>query len=203
MIQLSLNQIKTETIKAAKGINLEHGLADDLGDMSEYLANCKINFTKDICYLLNKYSNLKYYPNIICKSKKSALVAPFIAKSLIEFIFCKKNKWEGYVFAPQFLIASMSLFSRENNIQFSLKDQKNELVAISQNSHTHIYTKSIKLDYYTLSLDKSVNILKSSNLTKNIVNHKINEKEWKIITSYGKRTFVKESIMSKEKGAGY
>ena len=65
MIQLSLNQIKTETIKAAKGINLEHGLADDLGDMSVYLAGCKINFTKDICYLLNKYSNLKYYPNII------------------------------------------------------------------------------------------------------------------------------------------
>ena len=83
MIQLSLNQIKTETIKAAKGINLEHGLADDLGDMSVYLADCKINFTKDICYLLNKYSNLKYYPNIICKNRESALVAPFIAKSLI------------------------------------------------------------------------------------------------------------------------
>ena len=90
MIQRSLNQIKSETIKAAKGIKLEHGLADDLGNMSALLAGHNINFSNDLCYLLNKYNKLKYYPNIICKSKKSALVAPFIAKSLIELVISKK-----------------------------------------------------------------------------------------------------------------
>tara|TARA_A100001011_G_C13940595_1_gene686969 strand:+ start:22 stop:633 length:612 start_codon:yes stop_codon:yes gene_type:complete len=203
MIRLSLNQIKTETIKAAKGIKLEYGLADDLGNMCACLADHNINFSNDICYLLNKYSKIKYYPNIICKNKQSALVAPFIAKSLTEFIICKKNKWEGYVFSPQFLIASMSLFSQENNIQFSLKDHKNKLVAITQNSHINLYTKSFKLSYYILSLERTVNNFKSSNLTKDFVNYSIDEKEWKIITSYGKRTFVKDSTRSKEKGAGY
>ena len=46
------------------------------------------------------------------------------------------------------------------------KGSKKQTRSNSQNSHTHIYTKSIKLDYYTLSLDKSANILKSSNFTK-------------------------------------
>ena len=50
MIQRSLNQIKSETIKAAKGIKLEHGLADDLGNMSAFLASNKINFSNDLCY---------------------------------------------------------------------------------------------------------------------------------------------------------
>ena len=203
MIQRSLNQIKSETIKAAKGIKLEHGLADDLGNMSAFLASHNINFSNDLCYLLNKYNKLKYYPNIICKSKKSALVAPFIAKSLIELIISKKIKWEGFVFSPQFLIASMSLFSKENNVKFSLKNQRNKLIAISQNSFMHIYTKSLKLDYYILSLDNSVENLKSSYLPKNFINNQIDDKEWKIIISYGKRTFVKDSVLSKEKGAGY
>ena len=48
MIQRSLNQIKSETIKAAKGIKLEHGLADDLGNMSAFLASHNINFSNDL-----------------------------------------------------------------------------------------------------------------------------------------------------------
>ncbi len=203
MIQISLNQIKSETIKAAKGIKLEQGLADDLGDMSAFLADHNINFSTDLCYLLSKYNNLKYYPNIICKEKKSPLIAPFIAKSLIELIISKKINWEGFVFSPQFLIASMSIFSNENNLKFSLKNQRNELVAISQNSFIHIYTKSLKLDYFILSLDNSVKNLKSTYLPKKFINNQIDKKNWKIITSYGKRTFVKDSAQSKEKGAGY
>ena len=35
------------------------------------------------------------------------------------------------------------------------------------------------------------------------INNQIDDKEWKIIISYGKRTFVKDSVLSKEKGAGY
>ena len=107
------------------------------------------------------------------------------------------------MFSPQFLIAAMNIFSKENNIKISLKNQRNKLVALTQNSFVHIYTKSLKLDYYVLSLDKSFNKIKSSYLPKNLINNSINNKEWKIITSFGKRTLVKDSLLSKEKGAGY
>ena len=203
MTRVSLNQINSEIVKAITGINLEWGLAYETAKMCVFLSQHNIKYSREICYLLNKYKDIKYTPNLTCKEKESIFIAPFFAFSLLENIISNKCQWEGYVFAPQFLIAAIGMFAKEFNIKFSIKNKKNILIAKSNDSKVCVLKRNLNSDYYFISQEKTN--IPQNNLSplKKVNKYKIDDNDWSTILSFGKNSFVKDSISSKEKGAGY
>ena len=203
MTRVSLNQINSEIVKAIRGVNLEWGLAYETAKMCVFLSQHNIKYSREICYLLNKYMDMKYTPNLICKEKESIFIAPFFAFSLLENIISNKSQWEGYVFAPQFLIAAIGMFAKEFNIKFSIKNKKNILIAKSNNSKVCVLKRNLNSDYYFISQEKLCIQSNNLSLLNKVNEYKIDDNDWSTILSFGKNSFVKDSISSKEKGAGY
>ena len=87
MTRVSLNQINSEIVKAIRGINLEWGLAYETGKMCVFLSQHNIKYSREICYLLNKYNEINYIPNLICKEKENSFYCS---------IFCFKFNREYY-----------------------------------------------------------------------------------------------------------
>ena len=205
MVEKSINQIKSETFKALIGINLSHSLADDCSTLCSNLAKIKIPFLRDLINLLKKNKIEEANNNYKNKEITKDLIAPFYALNLIEYLACENISWSGNVIAPNFLISAMLIYNYENKKNFFLLNKKKMLVFCVYNSKFYINKKELKDNYYYIETElKSIKI---KNINFNNIPYfdrcTVNSIEWNEILKYSKKTYVKESILSKEKGAGY
>ena len=203
MVEKSINQIKSETFKALIGINLSKSLADDCSNLCCNLAKIKIPFLKDLITLLAKYKTKKIN-NSIDHKKSKYLIAPFYGLNLIEYLSSENINWSGNVIAPSYLISAMLIYNHENKKNFLLRNNKSTIFCI-YNSTIYLNKKKLTNDFYYIETELYPSKIKEVKFNKILYYDRcyVNSIEWNELLKYSQKTYVKESKVSKEKGAGY
>ena len=204
MVEKSINQIKSETFKALIGINLSKSLADDCSNLCCNLAKTKTPFLKDLITLLEKYKIKKINNNSIDKETSKDLIAPFYGLNLIEYLASENINWSGNVIAPNYLISAMLIYNHENKKNFLLRNNKSTTFCI-YNSTIYLNKKKLTNDFYYIETELYPSKIKKVKFNKILYYDRcyVNSIEWNELLKYSQKTYVKESKVSKEKGAGY
>ena len=204
MVEKSINQIKSETFKALIGINLSKSLADDCSNLCCNLAKIKTPFLKDLITLLEKYKTKKINNSIDHKTSKD-LIAPFYGLNLIEYLSSENINWSGNVIAPNYLISAMLIYNHENKKNFLLRNNKKITIFCIYNSTIYLNKKKLTNDFYYIETELYPSKLKKVKFAKILYYDRcyVNSIEWNELLKYSQKTYVKESKVSKEKGAGY
>ncbi len=203
MVEKSINQIKSETFKALVGINLSKSLADDCSNLCCNLAKTKTPFLKDLITLLEKYKNIN--SNSINKEKPKDLIAPFYGLNLIEYLASENINWSGNVIAPNYLISAMLIYNHENKKNFLLLSNKKIPIFCIYNSTIYLNKKKLTNGFYYIETELYPSKIKKVKFNKILYYDRcyVNSIEWDKLLIYSQKTYVKESKVSKEKGAGY
>ena len=204
MVEKSINQIKSETFKALIGINLSKSLADDCSNLCCNLAKIKTPFLRDLITLLEKYKTKKIDNSIDHKTSKD-LIAPFYGLNLIEYLSSENINWSGNVIAPNYLISAMLIYNHENKKNFLLRNNKKITIFCIYNSTIYLNKKKLTNDFYYIETELYPSKLKKVKFDKVLYSDRcyVNSIEWNELLKYSQKTYVKESKVSKEKGAGY
>lgn len=204
MVEKSINQIKSETFKALIGINLSKSLADDCSNLCCNLAKTKTPFLKDLITLLEKYKTKKINNSIDHKTSKD-LIAPFYGLNLIEYLASENANWSGNVIAPNYLISAMLIYNHENKKNFLLLNNKKIPIFCIYNSTIYLNKKKLTNDFYYIETELYPSKIKKVKFNKILYYDRcyVNSIEWNELLKYSQKTYVKESKVSKEKGAGY
>ena len=204
MVEKSINQIKSETFKALIGINLSKSLADDCSNLCCNLAKIKTPFLKDLITLLEKYKTKKI-DNSIDHKKTKDLIAPFYGLNLIEYLSSENINWSGNVIAPNYLISAMLIYNHENKKNFLLLNNKKIPIFCIYNSTIYLNKKKLTNDFYYIETELYPSKIKKVKFNKILYYDRcyVNSIEWNELLKYSQKTYVKESKVSKEKGAGY
>ena len=204
MVEKSINQIKSETFKALIGINLSKSLADDCSNLCCNLAKIKTPFLKDLITLLEKYKTKKINNSIDHKTSKD-LIAPFYGLNLIEYLSSENINWSGNVIAPNYLISAMLIYNHENKKNFLLRNNKKITIFCIYNSTIYLNKKKLTNDFYYIETGLYPSKIKKVKFNKILYYDRcyVNSIEWNKLLKYSQKTYVKESKVSKEKGAGY
>ena len=204
MVEKSINQIKSETFKALIGINLSKSLADDCSNLCCNLAKIKTPFLKDLITLLEKYKTKKINNSIDHKKSKD-LIAPFYGLNLIEYLSSENINWSGNVIAPNYLISAMLIYNHENKKNFLLLNNKKIPIFCIYNSTIYLNKKKLTNDFYYIETELYPSKIKKVKFDKILYYDRcyVNSIEWNELLKYSQKTYVKESKVSKEKGAGY
>ena len=204
MVEKSINQIKSETFKALIGINLSKSLADDCSNLCCNLAKIKTPFLKDLITLLDKYKTKKINNSIDHKKSKD-LIAPFYGLNLIEYLSSENINWSGNVIAPNYLISAMLIYNQENKKNFLLRNNKKIIIFCIYNSTIYLNKKKLTNDFYYIETELYPSKIKKVKFDKILYYDRcyVNSIEWNELLKYSQKTYVKESKVSKEKGAGY
>ena len=204
MVEKSINQIKSETFKALIGINLSKSLADDCSNLCCNLAKIKTPFLRDLITLLEKYKTKKINNSIDHKTSKY-LIAPFYGLNLIEYLSSENINWSGNVIAPNYLISAMLIYNHENKKNFLLLNNKKIPIFCIYNSTIYLNKKNLKNDFYYIETELYPSKIKKVKFDKIVYYDRcyVNSIEWNELLKYSQKTYVKESKVSKEKGAGY
>ena len=204
MVEKSINQIKSETFKALIGINLSKSLADDCSNLCCNLAKTKTPFLKDLITLLEKYKIKKINNSIDHKTSKD-LIAPFYGLNLIEYLASRNINWSGNVIAPNYLISAMLIYNHENKKNFLLLNNKKIPIFCIYNSTIYLNKKKLTNDFYYVETELYPSKIKKIKFNKILYYDRcfVNSIEWNKLLKYSQKTYVKESKVSKEKGAGY
>jgi len=204
MVEKSINQIKSETFKALIGINLSKSLADDCSNLCCNLAKIKTPFLRDLITLLEKYKTKKINNSIDHKTSKY-LIAPFYGLNLIEYLSSENINWSGNVIAPNYLISAMLIYNHENKKNFLLRNNKKITIFCIYNSTIYLNKKKLTNDFYYIETGLYPSKIKEVKFNKILYYDRcyVNSIEWNELLKYSQKTYVKESKVSKEKGAGY
>ena len=204
MVEKSINQIKSETFKALIGINFSKSLADDCSNLCCNLAKTKTPFLKDLITLLEKYKTKKINNSIDHKTSKD-LIAPFYGLNLIEYLSSENINWSGNVIAPNYLISAMLIYNHENKKNFLLLNNKKIPIFCIYNSTIYLNKKKLTNDFYFIETELFTSKIKKVKFNKILYYDRcyVNSIEWNELLKYSQKTYVKESKVSKEKGAGY
>ena len=204
MVEKSINQIKSETFKALIGINLSKSLADDCSNLCCNLAKIKTPFLRDLITLLEKYKTKKINNSIDHKKSKD-LIAPFYGLNLIEYLSSENINWSGNVIAPNYLISAMLIYNYENKKNFLLRNNKKITIFCIYNSTIYLNKKKLTNDFYYIETELYPSKIKKVKFDKILYYDRcyVNSIEWNELLKYSQKTYVKESKVSKEKGAGY
>ena len=204
MVEKSINQIKSETFKALIGINLSKSLADDCSNLCCNLAKIKTPFLRDLITLLEKYKTKKINNSIDHKTSKD-LIAPFYGLNLIEYLSSENINWSGNVIAPNYLISAMLIYNHENKKNFLLRNNKKITIFCIYNSTIYLNKKKLTNDFYYIETELYPSKIKKVKFNKILYYDRcyVNSIEWNELLKYSQKTYVKESKVSKEKGAGY
>ena len=204
MVEKSINQIKSETFKALIGINLSKSLADDCSNLCCNLAKIKTPFLKDLITLLEKYKTKKINNSINHKKSKD-LIAPFYGLNLIEYLSSENINWSGNVIAPNYLISAMLIYNHENKKNFLLLNNKKIPIFCIYNSKIYLNKKKLTNDFYYIETELYPSKIKKVKFDKILYYDRcyVNSIEWNELLKYSQKAYVKESKVSKEKGAGY
>ena len=206
MINVSLNEIYSETYKALRSINIEWSLAKDCANKAKWLAQHGQNFLGSILKTADLYQKQDITISINENTNEKPLASALVALLLVEYVSANKITWEGYIDSSKFLLAAMGIIAEEQQIYLMLENEKKEIVAFTKDKTIYV---NLNLDtnvpsYYLL---KKYDFIKNKNIKYNSLKKykdiiKINDKCWDRLKSMAFETYVPESETSKS-GAGY
>ena len=206
MINVSLNEIYSETYKAIRSVNIEWSLAKDCANKAKWLAQHGQNFLGLILKTADLYQKQDITISINENTNEKPLASALVALLLVEYVSANRITWEGYIDSSKFLLAAMGIIAEEQQIYLMLENEKKEIVAFTKDKTIYV---NLNLDtnvpsYYLL---KKYDFIKNKNIEYNSLKRykdiiKINDKCWDRLKSMAFETYVPESETSKS-GAGY
>ena len=206
MINVSLNEIYSETYKALRSVNIEWSLAKDCANKAKWLAQHGQNFLGSILKTADLYQKQDITISINENTNEKPLASALVALLLVEYVSANRITWEGYIDSSKFLLAAMGIIAEEQQIYLMLENEKKEIVAFTKDKTIYV---NLNLDtnvpsYYLL---KKYDFIKNKNIEYNSLKKhkdiiKINDKCWDRLKSMAFETYVPESETSKS-GAGY
>jgi hypothetical protein len=206
MLEVSSNEIYSETYKALRSVEVDWGLAKDCANLAKWLAHHNQYFLGSILKTLDLYKKKEISISI----KKTSLNKPFsgalMGLLLVEYISENNIKWQGHIHNPKFLIAAMSIITNEQKSNLILRNKNKDIIACTNkgNLYSNLHQFNNITDYYILEINEHnekydlINIVptKISDVTQ------INNKCWDRLKSMAFETYVPESETSKSR-AGY
>ena len=206
MINVSLNEIYSETYKALRSVNIEWSLAKDCANKAKWLAQHGQNFLGLILKTADLYQKQDITISINENTNEKPLASALVALLLVEYVSANRITWEGYIDSSKFLFAAMGIIAEEQQIYLMLENEKNEIVAFTKDKTIYV-NSNLDTNVPSYYLLKKYDFIKNKNIKynslkkyKNII--KINEKCWDRLKSMAFETYVPESETSKS-GAGY
>ena len=113
MLNVSLNEIYSETYKAYRSVGIEWGIAKDGANLSRWLAEHNFYFLGSILKNADLYKTGKISLSLKKNTFKKPFSAALMGLLLVEYISSDNVKWQGYVYDYKFLIASMAIIAKE------------------------------------------------------------------------------------------
>jgi hypothetical protein len=206
MVQLSLNEIYSETQKALRSLGIDWGIAKDCAVLTRWLALHNQYFLGSILKTADMYKNKKVSISIQENNFKKPLSANLMGMLLVEYIAAKKIVWEGFLYNPKFILAAMNIIAIEQKINMELRDKNNKVIAFTNNKKLYADIIQLKTSngYFFLSLEINNKINKLDKfVTPSAQNTSyVNEKCWNKLKAMAFETYVPESETSIS-GAGY
>ena len=182
MLEVSLNEIYSETYKALRSVEVDWGLAKDCANLAKWLAHHNQYFLGSILKTVDLYKKQEISISI----KKTSFNKPFsgalMGLLLVEYISENNIKWYGHIHNPKFLIAAMSIIANEQKINLILKNKNKDIIASTNKGklYSNLHQFNNFTDYFILEInlhnqkDDLINIVptKKSEVTQ------INNKCW-------------------------
>jgi hypothetical protein len=205
-IELSFNEIYSETQKAIRSLNIDWGIAKDTAILSRWLAQHEIYFLGSLLKTTDLFTSQNISLSINKNSFEKPLSVALMGILLIEYVSANKIVWEGFLNSPKFLIAAMSIMASEQKINFELYNKNKKLIAITENEKSYANFKDLELstDYFILNINVQNQKHKLKKITPSEINNasKVNEKCWNKLKLMAFETYVPDSEASLS-GAGY
>ena len=206
MLEVSSNQIYSETYKALRSIDIDWGIAKDSANLCKWLATHNQFFLGSILKTADLYKSGNISTSVNDNTCDKPLSSALMGMVLVEYVASNNKAWEGYLNSPKFLVAAMDLISHEQKSYLELSDKNHNIIAKADKEKLYVDLNNLsnKNKYYFLNVtqkNKNYNIseLNSSDI---LFASKVNEKCWKKLKSMAFDTYVPESDASKS-GAGY
>ena len=206
MINVSLNEIYSETYKALRSVNIEWSLAKDSANKAKWLAQHGQNFLGSILKTADLYQKQDITISINENTNEKPLASALVALLLVEYVSANRITWEGYIDSSKFLLAAMGIIAEEQQIYLMLENEKNEIVAFTKDKTIYV-NSNLDTNVPSYYLLKKYDFIKNKNIKYNSLKKykdiiKINDKCWDRLKSMAFETYVPESETSKS-GAGY
>ena len=206
MLEISLNQIYSETYKALRSLDIDWGIARDSANLCKWLAVHNQLFLGSILKTSDLYRCSNISISINDNTSEKPLSAALMGMVLVEYVAARNKAWEGYLNSPKFLIAAMALLSYEQKSFLKLSDKHKNIIAVTDKKKLYVDLNSfINTDeYFFLNVsNKSINHnITEMDLTDISFTSKVNEKCWEKLKLMAFDTYVVESDKSKS-GAGF
>ena len=154
MIELSFNEIYSETQKAIRSLKI-NGIAKDVAILSRWLAQHEIYFLGSLLKTTDLFSAQNISLSINNNSFEKPLSGTLMGMIMIEYVSANNIIWEGFINNPKFLIAAMSIMAHEQKINFELYNKDQKLIAITENENSYVNFEDLKLstDYFFLNIN--------------------------------------------------
>ena len=206
MLEISSNQIYSETYKALRSVDVDWGIAKDSANLCKWLAIHNQFFLGSILKTADLYKcgniSISVNDNTFDKPLSSALMGLV----LVEYVASNNKAWEGYLNSPKFLVAAMALVAHEQKSYLKLSDKNKNLIAITDEDKLYVNINNLKNinGYFFLDVSKKITShnITELNLSDISFASKVNEKCWEKLKLMAFDTYVPESDASKS-GAGY
>ena len=206
MLEISSNQIYSETYKALRSIDIDWGIAKDSANLCKWLATHNQFFLGSILKTTDLYKSGNISTSVNDNTYDKPLSSALMGMVLVEYVASNYRTWEGYLNSPKFLVAAMDLISHEQKSYLELSDENHNIIAVTDKEKLYVDLNNLSNNnkYYFLNVtqkNKNYNIseLNSSDIS---FASKVNKKCWKKLKSMAFDTYVPESDESKS-GAGY
>ena len=204
MLNISLNEIYSETYKAYRSIGIEWGIAKDGAILSRWLAEHNFYFLGSVLKNTDLYKKGAVSLSLKNNTHKKPFSVALMGLLLVEYVSSGNVKWQGYIYDYKFLIASMAIIAKEQNVNLILKDNK---TTIAYTLEKDIYLQKDKINstnYFYLEPfhAKEKLTLKGLETIKALSVPKVNKNCWERLKQMAFETYVPESETSKT-GAGY
>ena len=204
MLNISLNEIYSETYKAYRSMGIEWGIAKDGAILSRWLAEHNFYFLGSVLKNTDLYKKGAVSLSLKNNTHKKPFSVALMGLLLVEYVSSGNVKWQGYIYDYKFLIASMAIIAKEQNVNLILKDNK---TTIAYTLEKNIYLQKDKINntnYFYLEPfhSKEKLTLKDLETIKALSVPKVNKNCWERLKQMAFETYVPESETSKT-GAGY
>ena len=206
MLEISSNQIYSETYKALRSIDIDWGIAKDSANLCKWLATHNQFFLGSILKTTDLYKSGNISTSVNDNTYDKPLSSALMGMVLVEYVASNYRTWEGYLNSPKFLVAAMDLISHEQKSYLELSDENHNIIAVSDKEKLYVDLNNLsnKNKYYFLNVTQKNKNYNLSELNSSDISFasKVNKKCWKKLKSMAFDTYVPESDESKS-GAGY
>jgi hypothetical protein len=206
MLEISSNQIYSETYKALRSVDIDWGIAKDSANLCKWLAVHNQFFLGSILKTADLYKSGNISISVNNNTCEKPLSSALMGLVLVEYVASNNKAWGGYLNNPKFVVAAMALISDEQKSYLEFSDKNKNIIAITDKDKLFVDLNNLKSsnDYFFLNIsDKNISHnIPQLNLSDISFSSRVSKKCWEKLKLMAFDTYVPESDSSKS-GAGY